>query len=169
MELRLHPRSHMFDGAATWCGSRLLTLDMWIEASADEVSKLKRFNMMKQEFLTDTELCTGTAAAVSTVLFAGASWAAWNMAAPEFAIGAGGLAAGCLWQAKRSMGRTSPLTLKVKDVVNRPVPFTRDNPADIHEIAVRAEEKYQHLFGAMYEIEAFGSVREFTWKQEVTA
>jgi len=169
MELRLHPRSHGLDRIASACGSRLLTLDMWIEASADEVGKLKSFNMMKQEFLTDTELCTGTAALVSSLLFAGATWASCNMSEWGFATTTGALAAACLWKAKRSMGRVSPLTLKVKDVVNRRVPFTRDNPQDIHEIAVRAEEKYQHLFGAMYEIEAFGSVREFTWKQEVAA
>lgn len=148
----------------------MIELDVWLDVSADEEAKLKRFNMMKREFLAVGETKTGAGALAFAAIAGLAGWAAWHLAdtwVPSAAL----LASSCvgMWLGTKQMGAEGTLSLKVKDFVNKPVPFTRDNPSDIHEIANKAEEQYDHLFGAMFEIESLGNIREFTWKKEAHA
>ena len=160
-------RAHCLDGLAIFMGTRLIALDVWVDASPSEAEKLKSFNMMKQPFYQISESQCGIGGVVVGLVSGLTACASWMIGFGFFfTAGLAFLSAASLWMTYRGAQRSRLLKLSVKDVVNKKVPFIRDNPRDIHEIAVEIEGQYQRLFGAMYEIESFGVVREFEWKQQ---
>ncbi len=166
MRLRVQDRAHALDWFARLGGSRLLTLDVWVEATADEARKLKRFNMLNQDFFVSTEEASPVCLWPCSVV---AGIAAWCVGMTTLGFGLAMSSVALFWMGWRTLGREVALVLKVKDVVNRKVPFTVDNPAAIHEIALQIDDQYQRLFGAMFEIEHFGVVRDVEWNREEVA
>lgn len=163
MRLRVQERAHSLDWLARCCGSRLLTLDVWVEASTNEAQKLKSFNMMNQDFYVSTEDDTPMLLWPSSLVAGVGAW--WvGMAPLGYALAASSVF--LFWLGWRSLGRVVALKIKVKDVVNHKVPFTCDNPASIHEIVLQIGDQYERIFGAVYEIEHFGIVRDVEWSKE---
>lgn len=171
MDLRMQSRSHAFDRLWKLFGSRLIVLDVWIEASPDEVAKLKDFNMMKRKFFSTSEMKTGAVNIAFGLLMAAVAWTFYQTIAEPFAYMAiaGGLSGLGLLSATQVAGKEGQLVLKVEDTVNCVVPFTFDNPADLHQLREFIGEQYQGLFGAMYEIEHFGEVHETVWDRDAEA
>lgn len=169
MELNYKTRPHSLDWLAIMQGTRWFTLDVWIDATPDEIAKLRSFNMLKLHFI-DAPKPRGFAPAIGFVLSALATWfATYNFEAPVilclFAV-----TAICAWLAKISIGKTTKGSIKVSDLLHsRPVPFTRDNMADIHAVVLSVDESYQRLFGGMFEIEHYQVKREAVWREEVEA
>jgi len=168
MELVLETRSHGLDGIAKAFGTRLITLDVLVKASPEEAAKLKSFNMLKREFFSAPETKSGVLGLTVGTLSGAAAYLAWGLvdsaSVPVTCAGLSGLSLYSSWSA---MGKESVASVKVRDVIKPPgVPFTRDNPAEIHEIAEAVTEQYQVLFGAMFEIEYFGIKREAQWQNQ---
>ncbi len=169
MRLCYRHRPHRFDWLASMQGTRLLVLDVWIDATPDEVGKMKSFNMLKQDFI-ETNKPRGMASIVTTVIGALGTWYAWyNFEPMTIAIWAG-ITAFSLWSMKVNVGKSTRGMVKVAQLLaSTPLPFTRDNAADIHQVVTAVEERYQILFGAMFEIEHFEVTREATWREEVAS
>lgn len=166
MRLRYCTRAHPADWLARAQGSRLLVLDVWIDASPDEIAKLRSFNMLRQDFIEGSAPC-GVSSAVLFVIGAGSSWVAWSVEA-EIAVMIGIALATVLfgWLAWRNLGKTKKTMIRVADLIgSAPVPFTRDNMAAIHDVVVAIDDRYQSLFGAMYEIEAYEVTRDAVWRE----
>lgn len=171
MNLKFKSRPHSLDWIAILQGSRLLTLDVWIEATPDEVGKLKSFNMLKRDFI-EVDKPRGILSIVAFALGALATWYSYAGydAEPLVTLGLGLFTAFCGWSMKVNVGKSYKGKIKVADLLaNNPVPFTRDNMAEIHEVAVAVQEQYQVLFGAMFEIEHYQVSREAVWREEVAA
>lgn len=171
MNLVYRSRLHRFDWFACRRGTRLFTLDVWIDATPEEIAKLKEFNMLKRDFI-EVSQPRGLFSLGAFVASSLTTWFAYGVVGAEpstvFALGLVSLLFGM--SAKSKLGTSTKGRIKVADLLRgRPVPFTHDNMAEIHEVVVSVREQYQSLFGAMVEIEHFEIARDAVWREEVAA
>jgi len=171
MNLEFRTAPHALDWIAPFFGTRFLELHVRVAASDEEIRKLKSFNMLKRDFYRFEEERSGAIGFLLSSVFAISAYAAWHFSptmSAVFVLSALSFISFVLSWAVSGKGTTT--TIKVSDVV-RPagIPFVRDNPDDIHKIAEEVQAQYQHLFGAMFEIEAFGTTREIIWSKEIPA